>query len=83
MAQALKDGTFACSICGKIYASPAHADSCRDSHEMLYIPITKTELNRLLSAIYSEDYEIIPFSLIQTLKKYARASAIDAIRKEN
>lgn len=82
MAQKLKDGTFACSVCGKIYSSPAHADSCRDSHEMLYIPISKTELNRLINAIYSGDSSIIPFPLLERLKKYARAATLDVIGKD-
>ena len=82
MAKALKDGTFACSVCGKIYSSPAHADGCRDSHELLYVPITRTELNRLINAIYSGDSSIIPYSLIETLKKYARAASLNIIGKD-
>lgn len=83
MAQKLKNGKFACSVCGKSYPSPAHADSCRDSHELLYVPITKTELNRLINAIYSGDSSIIPFSLIETLKRYARAASTSVIGKDD
>lgn len=83
MAQTLKNGKFACSVCGKVYSSPAHADSCRDSHELLYIPVTKTELNRLINAIYSGDSSIIPFSLIETLKRYARAASTNVIGKDD
>lgn len=85
MAKANKDGTFSCSGCGKTYSSPVHADSCRDSHEILYIPITKMELNRLINAIYSGDSSIIPYQLIEKLKRYARNTIIQdvLIKKEN
>lgn len=74
MATKLSDGTFACSICGAKYPSPAHADGCRDSHQLLYIPMSKTELNRLLNAIVLDQVETVPQHLIETLRKYARFS---------
>lgn len=72
MAMKLHDGTYACSVCGSIYPSPARADGCRDSHQLLYIPMSKTELNRLINAIMLDDFSMIPEHLINTLRKYAK-----------
>ncbi len=76
MAQKLSDGRFACSVCGGIYSSPAHADGCRDSHQLLYIPMSKTELNRLINAIMLDKVEMVPEHLIGTLRKYARYQSV-------
>lgn len=76
MAQKLLDGSYACSICGAKYPNPVAADTCRDSHDIIYIPMTTTELNRLLNAIMINNTEIIPMSLINTIQKYARLRAI-------
>lgn len=77
MAKKLRNGKFACSVCGFEYSSAPHADGCRDSHQLLYIPVSKTELNRLLNAIVLGDLDLIPEHLILTLQKYARFQVTD------
>lgn len=77
MANKLSTGEFSCSICGTKYPSSAKADTCRDSHEILYIPMTKTELNRLLHAINLRDIDYVPQSLLETLGRYQRANFKD------
>lgn len=79
MATQLRDGTFACSVCGTSYPSPAHADGCRDSHQLLYIPMSKSELNRLIHAIISDDMNLVPPHLLSTLQKYARKAALEKV----
>lgn len=76
MAIELKTGEFACLICGERYSTSAKADTCKISHEMLYIPMTKTEVNRLLNAIILGDLSLIQENTIETLRKYARAAVI-------
>jgi hypothetical protein len=77
MAKTLIDGGFACSICGARYASVQHADACRDTHDLLYIPISKAELNLLLNAIYTDNAKLVPMHLILTLQKYARQAVLN------
>lgn len=72
MAKRLVTGKYICTICHSEYSYESQADSCRDSHDIVYIPMTKTELNRLLHAIAFGDLSIIPDSLNATLKKYQR-----------
>jgi hypothetical protein len=77
MAIQMLDGTWACSICGKRYSNSPRADSCRESHDMLYIPMSKTELNRLIYALMNEDFDMVPPNLWKTLQKYSKAQVID------
>lgn len=76
MAIKLDNDRWACSICGEIYGQSSRADNCRDSHNMLYIPISKDELNRLINAIVLEQFDMIPPSVLRTLQKYARLQII-------
>lgn len=75
MAIKMIDGTYACGVCGKTYPTPTRADTCRDSHDKLYIPMSTSELNMLINAIVSNDFNIIPMSLLNTLRNYARHQA--------
>lgn len=63
-------GTYACGHCGKQFPSPSEADAHRDSHELIYVPFTKTDLNRLLNFITSKNEEYLTKSLMDTLQKY-------------
>ena len=72
MAHKLKSGKYQCSHCEKEYDNPAQADACRDGHELVYIPMTKTELNRLINGLGLEDLSLIPESLYKTLSKYQK-----------
>lgn len=80
MAKEKVNGKFACSVCEKEYASAIHADACRDAHDLLYIPMSKDQLNRLINAIYANNMEIVPPSLIRTLQKFARNVVITEVR---
>jgi hypothetical protein len=74
MALKMADGTFACTICGVKHAKEIDADRCKSSHELLYIPMTKTELNRLVNALFLGKPELVPESLFETLRRYQQAS---------
>jgi hypothetical protein len=82
MAIELKDGTFACSVCGEKYPLASKANACRDSHEMLYIPMTKTEVNRLMNAIILNQVELVPESVIETLRRYAKNALVLDLKRE-
>jgi len=69
----LRNGQYACSICGEKYSSTVSADSCRDSHDIVYIPMTRTEFNRLINALALSDLSIIPDSLMETFRKYQKS----------
>lgn len=64
-----KDKTFSCSYCGRVFPNIQLADSCRESHDLVYIQISKGDLNRLIHFIYSKDESLLTASMINALKK--------------
>lgn len=72
------DNGWKCSYCGKLYSDSIAADSCRESHEILYIQISKTDLNRLINFIFTRDEKLISENLVKTLQRYARNAVRDS-----
>ncbi len=73
MAIKIQDVGYACNICGRIYKNLVKAPACRDTHDTLYIPMSKTELNRLINGLILNDVSLVPDSLLNTLRKYQKA----------
>ena len=48
MAIKTERGTYACFYCGKEYTHPEKADECRTSHELVYLPISIHDVNKLI-----------------------------------
>jgi hypothetical protein len=67
-----KDGKYLCGYCLKPYAQQMDAEGCKDSHELLYVALSKADLNRLINFIYTKDEQLLTESLIKNLKKYMR-----------
>lgn len=82
MAQKTNDGQYACTICENLYPTPAKADACRDSHEIVYVPLTKTEINRLMHGLFLGDVSLVPESVLETLRKVQRKSVTDGVQKK-
>ncbi|KKN18891.1 hypothetical protein LCGC14_0951110 [marine sediment metagenome] len=72
MAIKLPDGRYKCSFCLKIYKKPLLADKCREGHDIVYIQLLRSDLNRLLQFIYLKDDELLTETLMTTLRKYKR-----------
>ena len=68
-------GGYACGYCGKVFPNPIGADDCKTKHELIYVPITKSDLNRLINFIYLKDESLLTQSLIDTLSKYLRGNS--------
>jgi hypothetical protein len=47
--------TYACFYCGQEYTHPEKADECRASHELVYLPISIQDVNKLINFVYSTD----------------------------
>lgn len=74
MAIRLPSGDWACGYCGTTYVDPAKADACRESHELIYVPFTKTDLNRLINFLYTRNEELLTKSLLDTLTRYLKGN---------
>lgn len=66
------DGRWLCTYCGKDWAREIYAVSCEQSHEIIYIPLTRSDLFKLLEFIYTGDPDLLTKSLVETLMKYRR-----------
>lgn len=64
---------YVCIICGKKWSLPTQADACRDTHDVVYVPFIRSDLNRLLLFITTKEEDLLTTSLIRTLRKYMRA----------
>jgi len=67
MALQNEKGTYNCSNCGKEFKHPQLADQCRDSHDLIYLAITREDYNRLMMFIQLKQEELLTTSLIKSL----------------
>jgi len=74
-------GKYECSYCGKNFTSPQEADSCRDSHELIYVPFTLRELNSLIEYIYLKDESVFDPKVIKRLQRFNRRSIVKEFSK--
>jgi hypothetical protein len=65
---------YLCGYCGKLFVDPTKADAHRDEHELIYVPLTYDDLNRLLHYIqFGEEY-VLSEQLVNTLQRYLRGN---------
>lgn len=72
MAKRLTNGRYECSYCGKNFETVLKADGCEKSHELIYVPLKKTDLMRLIQFLYTKEEKLLTEELVRTLTKYAR-----------
>jgi hypothetical protein len=65
---------FACGYCGKVFDQASKADVCRDGHDLIYIPLSSTDLNNLLHFIQTKDEQFLTPRLMDTLQRYLRGN---------
>jgi primosomal protein N' len=73
MASKTKKG-WQCSYCDKTYTHPEKADQCRDDHQLVYVPISATDINKLMNYIMIPDPVVLKGTRIVTILQ-------DALRK--
>lgn len=69
--------TYSCSICGQKFSdvsaerAKVRAEKCEKSHgEIVYVPLLKSDIQRLLSFIVTKNEGLITTTLWRTLKAY-------------
>jgi hypothetical protein len=62
-----------CFYCGKFYEDVAKARVCENSHDVVYVPILRDDLNRLVNFIATGDRSLLTERLSKTLFRYTRA----------
>ena len=70
MAYKLKSGKYQCSYCEKQFDDPVAADTCRDSHDLIYVPLTRSDINSLCAFLNTGDVKHANQTAIKQLLKY-------------
>jgi len=60
-----------CFYCGKYYENPANARKCENEHDVIFVPMLREDLNRLLNFIATGDRDLLTERLSRTLFRYA------------
>lgn len=73
MAIKVDEDKYKCFFCGEEYKFERQADECTASHNLIYVPMTVSELNHLIRYIY--DQQDPPIALIGRFKKIMKEKA--------
>ena len=71
MVKEVKNG-WQCFLCGKVHKNELQAVGCEKSHDVVYVPLFREDLFRLLQFIMTKDNTILTERLMKTLRKYKR-----------
>jgi hypothetical protein len=61
-----------CFYCDKYYPDKEKARECENNHDVLFVPILREDLNRLLNFIATGDRDLLTERLSKVLFRYVR-----------
>ena len=64
-----KPKIYRCIYCNKAFDNSAKADGCRVAHKLVFLGLSKSDLNNLLNYIYTGEEELLTESLIRAIRK--------------
>lgn len=64
-----KSKVYRCAYCDKAFDNSAKADGCRVSHKLIFLGLSKPDLNNLLNYIYTGEEALLTESLIKAIRK--------------
>jgi hypothetical protein len=73
MANKTKNG-YRCGYCNKLFADPIECDNHKETHQLIYVALSKQDLNRLVQFIYTQEQGLLTETLVENLKKYLKGS---------
>jgi len=73
---------YECSYCRKLYDSAQKADACRNRHDLIYLGISKEDLQNLVHFIFNKDDKLISEGLLKTLQGGLKRAAIGRLNYE-
>lgn len=62
---------YQCKHCGLRYTSLIEARDCERDHDIVYVPIQRADLKRLLIYLLTGNSEILTKSFLDTINKYS------------
>lgn len=67
---------YKCTICSKVFKHKDEptavrlATECEQGHDVIYIPLLRSDLQRLLAFLVSKEDKLLTKSLVDTLRAY-------------
>ena len=66
---------FYCEYCRKQYKSEEESLKCYKEHNIVYMKISESDLNKLQMFLFSKDEKMLTPTLTSTIQLYARRAA--------
>lgn len=73
---------YICSYCRQVYPTDAKADACRNKHDLIYLALSKEDLNKLAQFIFSKDDTLITEGLYNAVQSGLKRAAIGKLDYE-
>ena len=74
-----EDGQFSCPTCFKKFNRLVLADSCEKSHNTIYVPMQRSDIDKLIQFIFTGDQRLLKDMqpLVKTLMKYTKVKEVE------
>lgn len=69
---------YNCPYCKKSFTNPQDAFACFRSHDIVYVMLTRSDLQTLIRFIYSGDRSLLTDSLVESILSYNRYNKKDS-----
>lgn len=63
---------YKCEVCNKPYDKPEKAAECESGHDIVMLPILRSDLRRLAAILVTYDPQYATNTLVSTIQKYNR-----------
>jgi hypothetical protein len=74
---------YACGYCKKVYSTAPEADLCKENHNLVYVALSREDLQKLIMFIYTQDVTLITDNMIDRLQSYMKTSFQLSISKDS
>lgn len=77
---------YACGYCHKIYTGEtgaSDATKCKESHDLIFLQLSKEDLQRLVMFIYSKEDDVLGDDIVNRLQSYLKGAYSLDLEKEN
>jgi hypothetical protein len=71
----INKGKFFCSYCDRMYDMAKKADRCLAGHDLLYVPLSASDIDALHKFLYFKDEKVLTSSLWKQIKRYAKIAS--------
>jgi len=72
LSKELKNGQWRCLYCEKLHQTQDEVFSCLTEHELVLVPFSKQDLNRLYMFLHRKDEDLLTKSLVKVISRYHR-----------